>query len=75
MHDIDDLERRGLPGVVVASDPFRDAVTAQSRALGLDVATAFTPHPVQDRNAAEMPAMDADVEGTVVATIPADPSN
>ena len=74
MHDIDDLERRGLPGVVVASDPFRDAVTAQSRALGLDVATAFTPHPVQDRTAAEMHAMADDVVGAVGAAITADPS-
>ncbi|MBF44320.1 MAG: hypothetical protein MK196_05850 [Acidimicrobiales bacterium] len=74
MHDIDDLERRGLPGVVVASDPFRDAVTAQSRALGLDVATAFTPHPVQDRTDAEMHAMADDVVGSVVAAITADPS-
>lgn len=60
MHDIDDLERRGLPGVVIASEPFRDAAAAQSRALGLEVATVFTPHPIQDRTDEEMHAM-ADV--------------
>ena len=74
MHDIDDLERRGLPGVVVASDPFRGAATAQSRALGLDVATAFTPHPVQDRTDAEMHAMADDIVESVVAAITMGPS-
>ena len=59
---------------MVASDPFRDAVTAQSQALGLDVATAFTPHPVQDRTDAEMHAMADDVVGSVAAAITADPS-
>ena len=74
MHDIDDLERRGLPGVVVASDPFRDAAKAQSEALGLDVATAFTPHPVQDRTDAEMHAMADDIVESVIAAITAAPS-
>jgi hypothetical protein len=74
VHDIDDLERRGLPGVVVASDPFRDAAKAQSEALGLDVATAFTPHPVQDRTDAEMHAMADDVVDSVIAAITTAPS-
>ncbi len=74
MHDIDDLERRGLPGVVVASDPFRDAAKAQSEALGLDVATAFTPHPVQDRTDAEMHAMADDIVDSVIAAITTAPS-
>ncbi len=60
--------------MVVASDPFRDAATAQSRALGLDVATTFTPHPVQDRTDAEMHAMADDIVESVVAAITAAPS-
>jgi hypothetical protein len=68
VHDIDDLERRGLPGVVIASEPFRDAAAAQSRALGLEVATVFTPHPIQDRTDEEMHAMaDALVDAVVNA--------
>ncbi len=74
MHDIDDLERRGLPGVVIAWDPFRDAASAQSQALGLDVATAFTPHPVQDRTDAEMHAMADEIVDSVVSAITAGPS-
>ena len=68
MHDIDDLERRGLPGVVVASEPFADAAEAQSRALGLDVARVLTPHPIQDRTDDEMRALaDAAVDAIVDA--------
>jgi len=69
VHDIDDLERRGLPGVVIASDPFREAAATQSAALGLDVATVFTPHPIQDRNDGEMHAMADDLVDAVMAAI------
>ncbi len=55
MHDIDDLERRGLPAVFVASDQFVDAAEAQSEALGFPAAArVFTPHPIQDRTDDEM---------------------
>ena len=54
MHDIDDLERRGLPGVLVASEPFSDAAETQAAALGLDVARVFVAHPIQDRTDDEM---------------------
>ena len=57
MHDIVDLERRGLPGVFVASAEFVQAAEAQSTALGFpDVARVFTPHPIQDRTDDEMRA-------------------
>ncbi len=54
MHDIDDLERRGLPGVFVASEPFAGAAETQARALGLEVARVFVAHPIQDRTDDEM---------------------
>ena len=38
----------------VASGPFAEAATAQSRALGLDVASVFVAHPIQDRTDDEM---------------------
>lgn len=57
MHDIVDLERRGIPGVFVASAEFVEAADAQSASLGFpDVARVFTPHPVQDRTDDEMRA-------------------
>ncbi len=75
MHDIVDLERRGIPGVFVASAEFVEAATAQAASLGFpDVARVFTPHPVQDRTDDEMRAY-ADLAfeailGAVVVTMP-----
>jgi hypothetical protein len=55
VHDIDDLELRGIPGVFVASEQFVDAAEAQSTALGFSaVKRVFTPHPIQDRTDDEM---------------------
>ncbi len=57
MHDISDLEIRGLPGVFVASEGFVEAAEAQSTSLGFaSVARVFTPHPIQDRTDDEMRA-------------------
>ena len=54
MHDIVDLEGRGLPGVFVATVEFESGAVAQARALGADPAAVYTPHPIQDRTDAEM---------------------
>lgn len=55
MHDISDLELRGIPGVFVASAEFVTAAEAQSAALGFPtIARVFTPHPIQDRTDEEM---------------------
>ena len=57
MHDIADLESRGLPGVFIASAEFVTAAEAQSASLGFpSVARVFTPHPIQDRTDDEMRA-------------------
>ena len=57
MHDINDLELRGVPAMFVASDEFVDAAIAQSTSLGFPaVARVFTPHPIQDRTDDEMVA-------------------
>ena len=54
MHDIADLESRGIPGAYIASSEFIDAAKAQSEALGIEPASIFVPHPIQDRCDAEM---------------------
>lgn len=70
MHDIVDLERRGLPGVFVASAEFVDAADAQSTALGFPgVARVFTPHPIQDRTDDEMRAYAEAAYDAIVASI------
>ena len=57
MHDIADLESRGLPGVGVASSEFMQAAAAQSKSLGLDPAMVFVAHPIQDRSDDELRAL------------------
>ncbi len=55
MHDISDLELRGVPGMFVASSEFVAAAEHQSKALGYSaIARVFTPHPIQDRTDDEM---------------------
>ena len=49
MHDIANLESRGIPGVFIASSEFSDAAGTQARALGSDPDAVYIPHPIQDR--------------------------
>lgn len=57
MHDIVDLESRGIAGVGVASREFIDAARLQSQSLGVDPAMVFVAHPIQDRSDAELRAL------------------
>jgi hypothetical protein len=54
VHDIVELEGRGIPGVFVASGEFVDAARIQADALGADPARIFVAHPIQDRTDEEM---------------------
>ncbi|OGB02582.1 MAG: hypothetical protein A3E25_08615 [Burkholderiales bacterium RIFCSPHIGHO2_12_FULL_69_20] len=66
MHDIADLESRGLPGVGVASSEFVLAAAMQAKSLGVDPAMVFVAHPIQDRSDDELRALaDAALPGIV----------
>jgi hypothetical protein len=68
VHDITDLEGRGVPGVFVASSEFIEAAAAQAAALGFEPAAVFVPHPIQDRTNDEMRAIaDAAIEEILAA--------
>ena len=72
MHDIADLESRGVPAVFVASTEFTEAAAAQCRALGFPAAAVFVPHPIQDRTDQEMRDLaDAAVDEIVAAVVAA----
>ena len=71
MHDITDLEGRGIPGVGVASTEFEEAAAAQRQALGYDAAVVFVPHPIQDRNDEEVRALADGAFDDIVAGISA----
>ncbi len=66
MHDIVDLEGRGVPGVFVATVEFSGGAEHQARALGADPAAIFVRHPIQDRTDEEMVAIaDAALESVL----------
>ena len=70
MHDIVDLESRGVPSMFVATTEFVQAAEAQASSLGFpSVARAFTPHPVQDRTDDEMRAYADAVYDEIVAKL------
>ncbi len=71
MHDIVDLEQRGVPGVFVASTEFVEAAAAQATALGVDPARVFVPHPIQDRTDDEMRSLADAAFDEIVAAITA----
>ena len=71
VHDVADLEQRGVPSVFVASSTFVDAAEAQIRALGFDAARVFVPHPIQDRTDDEMRALADDALDDILAAITA----
>ena len=64
-----DLETRGVPSVFVASAVFVDAAAAQARALGLEPAAVFVPHPIQDRTDAELRALAEQAVEDVLAAL------
>jgi len=50
VHDIADLERRGVVGAFVASTEFIDAADAQARSLGVEPAAIFFSRNPSERN-------------------------
>jgi hypothetical protein len=68
VHDIVDLEARGVPGVYVATVEFEDGARRQAEALGADPAVVFVAHPIQDRTDDEMRTIaDVAIEKLVAA--------
>ena len=69
MHDIVDLETRGIPSVFVATTEFVDGAERQAKALGFDPAAVYVSHPVQDRTDAEMEAMAEEAFASLLGTL------
>ena len=65
------LDRRGIPGCAVATEAFKPAAAAQMKALGLEAAVAWVPHPIQNRTAEELEAIANNVIDDVVRLITA----
>ncbi len=71
MHDIVDLETRGIPGVFIATEAFVDGAERQARALGFDPAAVYVPHPIQDRTDEELKEIAERAVGAIVASLEA----
>ncbi len=72
MHDIAEFERRGVPGVFVASAVFVDAAQIQGEAIGFQPERLFVEHPIQDRTDAEMADIADRAVDALVAKLTAD---
>ena len=69
MHDLADLERRGVVGVFVASEAFAEPARLQGAALGCPASFVLVPHPLQDRTDAELVAVADACYAAVVAAV------
>jgi hypothetical protein len=69
VHDIADLERRGVVGVFLASEAFAEPARLQGAALGVPASFVLVPHPVQDRTDAELQAAAEACYAVVVAAV------
>ena len=69
MHDIVDLERRGVPGVFVASREFVTAAASQAAALGFPAASVFVSHPIQDRRDDEIQSLADAALGEILTAL------
>ncbi len=71
MHDIVNLEARGIPTVAVVSDQFKSAASAQGKALGFEPAIILVEHPIQDRTDAEMATIAQAVTSEILQVLTA----
>jgi hypothetical protein len=68
-HDLNDLDRRGIPGVNVLTEEFRDAFDRQCGSLGFDGRAVFVPHPILNRTTAEIHAIAEAWMDRILATL------
>jgi len=69
LHDLQNLDRRGIPGCGVATEAFRPAADAQMKALGFAAALVWVPHPIQNRTPEELAAIADAVLERILAMI------
>ena len=63
------LESRGVPAGFVASTEFVDAANAQASSLGIQPASVYVQHPIQDRTDEEMVELARNAINDIVAMI------
>jgi len=71
LHDLQTLDRRGIPGCGIASEEFKPAAAAQSRALGFMPAMVWLRHPIQSLTPDELAALADEAIDTILDNITA----
>jgi hypothetical protein len=71
MHDITDLEARGVVSVGVVTELFRDGAEAQCRTLAFEPAVVYVAHPIQDRTDAELQQLAEDAFQAILRAVQA----
>jgi hypothetical protein len=66
-----DLDRRGIPGAMIATTAFKQAYEAQAEVLGFAPGVIYVPHPIQNRTDAELRQIADDAVGRIVESITA----
>lgn len=74
MHDIRELDGRGIPGGFIASEVFRTAAQAQGDALGFQADRLFVAHPIQDRTDEELRRLAEDAFPAVMTLVRSAPA-
>jgi hypothetical protein len=74
--DLVHLERRGVPAVGIATEPFADEAIEQARLLSMpDCRMLYVPHPVQLLTEAELSARADSVVAAVIAALTEPPGS
>jgi len=63
------LDGRGVPGISVVTEAFRDAIETQAQALGFEPAIVYVPHPIQNRTADELRRIADEAVGPALALL------
>jgi hypothetical protein len=71
MHDITDLEARGVVSVGVVTELFRDGAEAQCHTLAFEPAVVYVAHPIQDRTDAELQKLAEDAFQAILRAVQA----
>jgi hypothetical protein len=69
LHDIQSLDRRGIPGCAVATEAFFDAANAQAKSLGFNPGMVWVSHPIQNRTQDELARIAEQAIADILALI------
>ena len=66
-----ELDRRGIPGAMIATTAFEQAYEAQAQVLGFSPGVVYVPHPIQNRTDDEVRSIADDAVDSILQSITA----